>query len=236
MLFRAVDISIHYGEVAAVSNASFQVEDREIVTLIGANGAGKTSILMAISGLIGLRNGELWFADHRIDNLKAYRICRLGIIQVPEGRRLFPGLTVEENLQMGAYVSRDKGVVSRTKERIWDFFPLLHERRRQRAKTLSGGQQQMVAIGRALMGAPRLLLLDEPSLGLSPLLVKELAKVVIRVNQEEKISIILVEQNASLALRIGERGYVMELGKIILEGSRDELLQSQIVKEAYLGK
>jgi branched-chain amino acid transport system ATP-binding protein len=211
------------------------VAEAEVVTLIGANGAGKTSILSAISGLVPIQSGEMWFVDHRIDRLKSHVIARMGIIQVPEGRRLFPNLTVKENLTMGAYSINEKGKIEEAEKKIWDLFPILYDKKKQRAKTLSGGQQQMLAIGRALMGTPKLMLLDEPSLGLSPLLVQELAKILIQINQEAKIPIILVEQNASMALRVAHRGYVMEVGRIIVDGSREELLQNKVVKEAYLG-
>lgn len=236
MLFKAVGISVHYAGVAAVQQVTFAVEEEEIVTLIGANGAGKTSTLLAISGLVSLTEGEIWFLDHRIDKVRAHEIARLGIVQVPEGRRLFPDLSVDENLNMGSYSRKDKGEgVREAKKEIWDLFPILYERRKQKAKTLSGGQQQMLAISRALMGTPQLMLLDEPSLGLSPLLVQELAKIINHINREQKKSIILVEQNANLALRVAHKGYVMELGKIVLEGRADDLLQNKIVKEAYLG-
>jgi branched-chain amino acid transport system ATP-binding protein len=211
------------------------VAQGEVVTLIGANGAGKTSILSAISGLVPIKSGEMWFLAQRIDRLKPHDIARLGIIQVPEGRRLFSNLTVKENLTMGAYSVKGKGVADETEKRIWDLFPVLYDKKKQRAKTLSGGQQQMLAIGRALMGAPRLMLLDEPSLGLSPLLVQELAKVLVQINREANIPIILVEQNATMALRVAHRGYVMEVGKIIVDGNREALLQNKVVKEAYLG-
>ena len=236
MLFKTVAISVHYAGVAAVQQVTFAVEEGEIVTLIGANGAGKTSTLLAISGLVRLTKGEIWFLNHRIDKMRTHEIARLGIIQVPEGRRLFSDLSVDENLKMGSYMRRDKGEeVNKVKKEIWDLFPILYERKKQRAKTLSGGEQQMLAISRALMGTPKLMLLDEPSLGLSPLLVQELAKTINHINQEQKISIILVEQNANLALRVAHKGYVMELGKIVLEGKANDLLQNKIVKEAYLG-
>lgn len=236
MLFRTVAISVHYAGVAAVQQVTFAVEEGEIVTLIGANGAGKTSTLLAISGLVNLTEGEIWFLNHRIDKMRTHEIARLGIIQVPEGRRLFSDLSVDENLKMGSYMRRDKGEeVNKVKKEIWDLFPILYERKKQKAKTLSGGEQQMLAIGRALMGTPKLMLLDEPSLGLSPLLVQELTKIINHINQERKISIILVEQNANLALRVAHKGYVMELGKIVLEGEANDLLENRIVKEAYLG-
>jgi branched-chain amino acid transport system ATP-binding protein len=235
LFFKAANISIHYGGVAAVDRAAFAVQEGEMVTLIGANGAGKTSVLLAISGLVPISNGEIWFLDNRIDKMKAHEIARLGITQVPEGKRLFANLSVDENLEMGGYMRMNRGEVNKAKKGIWDIFPILYERRKQRAKTLSGGQQQMVAIGRALMGMPKLMLLDEPSLGLSPLLVQELAKVLALINREQGISVILVEQNANVALRLAQRGYVMEVGKIILEGKTDDLLQNKSVKEAYLG-
>jgi branched-chain amino acid transport system ATP-binding protein len=235
LIFRAEQITVQYSGVAAVQQATFAVAEAEVVTLIGANGAGKTSILSAISGLVPIQSGEMWFVDHRIDRLKSHVIARMGIIQVPEGRRLFPNLTVKENLTMGAYSINEKGKIEEAEKKIWDLFPILYDKKKQRAKTLSGGQQQMLAIGRALMGTPKLMLLDEPSLGLSPLLVQELAKILIQINQEAKIPIILVEQNASMALRVAHRGYVMEVGRIIVDGSREELLQNKVVKEAYLG-
>ena len=235
MVLKAEQISIYYSGIAAVEKASFSVGESEIVTLIGANGAGKSSILMAISGFVPVKEGGIWYLNQRIDKLKAHDIARRGIIQVPEGRRLFPNLSVIENLRMGAYLVKDKKRINETEEKIWNLFPILRERKDQEAKTLSGGQQQMTAIGRALMGVPKLILLDEPSLGLSPLLVQELAKVFIQINLEEEIPIILVEQNASMALRIAHRGYVMEIGKIILDGKTEDLLQNKIVKEAYLG-
>lgn len=236
MIFKTVNISIHYGKVPAVQQVTFAVEEGETVTLLGANGAGKTSILFAISGLVSLSEGEIWFLNHRIDKLKAYQIARLGIIHVPEGRRLFPDLSVDDNLNMGSYMKKDKGgEVKKAKREIWALFPILYERRKQKAKYLSGGEAQMLAISRALMGTPKLMLLDEPSLGLSPLLVQGLAETIIHINREQKISIILVEQNASVALRVAHKGYVIELGKVILEGKADDLLQSETVKKAYLG-
>lgn len=235
MLFKAGEISVHYAGVVAVQQVTIMVEEGEIVTLIGANGAGKTSTLLAISGLVGLSGGEIWFLNCRIDKLKAHEIARLGITQVPEGRRLFPDLSIDENLSMGAYIRKDKGKVEKVKKDIWDLFPILFERRKQKAKTLSGGEQQMLAISRAIMGDPKLMLLDEPSLGLSPLLVQGLGEIITRINREREISIILVEQNANLALNVAHRGYVMEMGKIVLEGETEDLLQSRTVKEAYLG-
>ena len=235
MIFKAKDIIVKYGEVVAVQQVNLSVKDGEIVTIIGANGAGKTTILLAISGLIALNSGSIWFKDQRIDQLEAHEISRLGVIQVPEGRRLFSDLNVEENLNMGAHLIKRKDLVSIAKKEIYDLFPILYDKRKQKAKTLSGGQQQMLAIGRGLMGSPQLLLLDEPSIGLSPLLVQELAKTIMLINETKNISIILVEQNANVALRVAHKGYVIELGKIVLEGNSDELLKNKIVKEAYLG-
>jgi len=235
MLLKAADISVHYGGVAAVRQVSFTVGEEEVVALIGANGAGKTSTLLAVSGIVGLSEGEIWFLNHRIDKLKAHDIAKLGIIQVPEGRRLFPDLSVEENINMGAYMQKDKQEVNKAKKEIWDLFPILYERKRQRAKSLSGGEQQMLAISRALIGNPKLMLLDEPSLGLAPVIVQEVAEVITHISRERKTSILLVEQNASLALRLAQRAYVMEVGKVILEGKTNDLLQNKMVKEAYLG-
>ncbi len=225
-----------YGDTIAVDGISFEVQRGEIFGLLGPNGAGKTSTLLAISGLVSLTEGEIWFLNHRIDKMRTHEIARLGIIQVPEGRRLFSDMSVDENLKMGSYMRRDKGEeVNKVKKEIWDLFPILYERKKQKAKTLSGGEQQMLALGRALMGTPKLMLLDEPSLGLSPLLVQELTKIINHINQEQNLSIILVEQNANLALRVAHKGCVMELGEIVLEGKADDLLQNSIVKEAYLG-
>ncbi len=226
---------MHYGGVAAVDRVALRVDEREMVTLIGANGAGKTSVLNAVSGLVPVSDGQIWFRSNRIDGMKPHEIARMGVRQVPEGKRLFSDLSVDENLQMGGYTRLSGNEVSKAKRGIWDIFPILYEKRKQRAKTLSGGQQQMLAIGRALMGMPSLLLLDEPSLGLSPLLVQELANVLARINQEQGVSIILVAQNANLALRLAQRGYVMEVGTIVLEGKTEALLQNKMIKEAYLG-
>jgi branched-chain amino acid transport system ATP-binding protein len=213
---------------------SIEVEQGSIVTLIGANGAGKTSTLKSISGLLKPRQGSIRFQDREISRLAPEKIVELGISQVPEGRRVFPGLTVLENLEMGAYLRKDKKEIQKDLSEIFDRFPRLQERRKQLAGTLSGGEQQMLAIGRALMARPKLMLMDEPSMGLAPLLVKEIFEIIKEIN-EKGTTILLIEQNANMALSIADRAYVIETGEIVLQGSADELLRSQEVKKAYLG-
>lgn len=235
MILSAKGITIRYGKVVAVRNASFDVEEGAIVTLIGANGAGKSTILKTISGLEHPASGEILFEGKRIDHLLPHDIVKAGISHVPEGRRLFPAMTVRENLAMGAYLRRDRKAIDKTLERVFAYFPKLKERRNQRAGSLSGGEQQMLAIGRALLSKPKLLLLDEPSMGLSPLMSRTIAKIVSTVNKEEGVAILLVEQNAKLALGVANRGYVVESGAIVLDGEARELLNNAMVKSAYLG-
>lgn len=234
MFFRLNDVYVHYHKVAALKGVSIEVGETDIVTLIGANGAGKTTTLRAISGLTPPSSGEIWFMDVRIDGLRADNIVKLGIAQVPEGRRLFPELTVLENLYTGAYLRSDKDGIARDLEQVFAHFPPLTDRRKQYAKTLSGGEQQMLAIGRALMSNPKLLLLDEPSLGLSPVMVQEIAKIIVEINQRG-VPVILVEQNAELALKLARYGYVLETGRVALEGEASELHEHEHVKKAYLG-
>jgi branched-chain amino acid transport system ATP-binding protein len=234
MLLRAKNIAVHYAKAMAVDNVSIEVEEGSLVAFIGANGAGKTSILRALSGLHPLTSGEIWFKDKRIDGMRIHDIARQGLIQVPEGRRLFPDLTVQSNLRLGAYPRNDKRAVERDMEDVLERFPRLKERRSQKAGTMSGGEQQMLAIARAVMARPRLLLLDEPSLGLAPLIVEELAPVIRSIN-DMGAGVILVEQNVPLALKLAERGYVLHLGKVIQEGPIHELKDSEAVKKAYLG-
>jgi len=211
-----------------------EVEEGGIVTLIGSNGAGKTTTLRAISGLKHPASGEIWFEDQRIDRLAPEKINKLGIAQVPEGRRVFPQMTVVENLLMGAFLREDKDGINRDLEEVFKHFPVLKERQKQYAGTLSGGEQQMLAMGRGLMSNPRLLLLDEPSLGLSPILVMEIAKIIRDIHQAGK-TIILVEQNARLALSLAQKGYVLETGNIVLQGNAKDLRENEDVKKAYLG-
>ena len=233
-LFRLDGVHAHYHKVAALKGISLKVDAGDIVALIGANGAGKSTVLRAISGLTPPSAGAIWFDGQRIDGLAPDRIVRLGIAQVPEGRRVFPDLTVLENLHTGAYLRRDGAAIRRDLGEVFGHFPRLAERRGQMAKTLSGGEQQMLAIGRALMSAPRLLLLDEPSLGLSPMMVQEIAKIVVEINARG-VPVILVEQNAELALRLARYGYVLETGRIALEGEAAFLHAHAHVRRAYLG-
>ncbi len=228
------DMWVHYGTVAAVKGISIEVEEGEIVTLIGSNGAGKTTTLRAISGLHHPSRGEIRFQGERIDRLDPERINALGIAMVPEGRRVFPQMTVMENLEMGAYLRRDAAKVSQDVEEIFHHFPILRERRKQLAGTMSGGQQQMVAMGRALMSDPRLLLLDEPSLGLSPIMTQEIAKIIKELHQLGR-TIVLVEQNARLALLLARHAYVMETGNIAFSGLAEDLRDDPKIRETYLG-
>ena len=234
MILRVKDITVHYWKVAAVRNVSIEIEEGRIITLVGANGAGKSTILKTISGLKNPTSGEIYFSDKRIDTLPTQAIVKLGISNVPEGRRLFPYMTVIENLMMGAYLRKDKKEIDKNRSWVLHYFPVLAERERQLAGSLSGGEQQMLAIGRALMSNPKLLLLDEPSMGLSPLMSKTIAKIISTINQEG-VSILLVEQNAKLALGLAYKGYVLETGAVVLEGETKELLQNEAVKSAYLG-
>ena len=229
------DITVHYYKVPAVRNISITVEDGEIVTLIGSNGAGKTTTLRAISGLKHPTTGEIHFNGQRIDKLPTYKINALGIAMVPEGRRLFPQMTVLDNLLLGAFLRKDKDDIQKDlEEAVFRHFPRLKERTKQTAGTLSGGEQQMLAMGRALMSAPKLLLLDEPSLGLSPIMCGEIAKIIRDIHAEGK-TVILVEQNARLALALAQHAYVIEAGDIVLSGPAEELHQNDNVKKAYLG-
>ena len=228
------NIRVHYGKVEAVKEISMHLEDEDFVCLIGANGAGKTTTIKSISGLKKLTSGEIWFQGKRLDNLAPERIAQIGIIQVPEGRRIFTYLTVLENLMVGAYVTKDKKKITNRLERVFNHFPTLEEKKKQRGGSLSGGEQQMLAFGRALMAGPKLLMLDEPTLGLSPIMVNICAKFAVDINKEGT-SIILVEQNARLALSISKKAYVMETGSIVLEGEPQKLINSKHVKKAYLG-
>lgn len=234
MLLRIKDAVVHYNKVAALKGVSFGVEEGTAVAVIGANGAGKTTSLRAISGLVGLSSGEIWFEGRRVDGLPAEKVVGLGIAHVPEGRRVFPELSVYENLMTGAYLRKDQRAIARDLEQVYGYFPRLEERQSQWAKTLSGGEQQMLAIGRALMAAPKLLLLDEPSMGLSPLLVQEIGRIVQRII-EDGVPVVLVEQNAEVALGLADYAYVLETGNMSLEGDADRLKEDGHVREAYLG-
>ncbi len=228
------DLRVRYGTVEAVKGLSFQVSTGAIVSLIGANGAGKTTSLRALTGLVKPSGGEVRFENVLLNGLAPHDIVRLGIALVPEGRRLFPKMTVLENLRMGAYLQTHKADVASTLEMIYQHFPILRERGRQRAGSLSGGEQQMLAIARALMNRPKLLLLDEPSMGLSPIMTAEIGKIIQQINALN-VSIILVEQNAMLALTLAQYGYVLETGTLMLQGKAEELLRDEGVKKAYLG-
>lgn len=234
MLLQIKDAVVHYNKVAALKGVSFGVEEGTAVAVIGANGAGKTTSLRAISGLVGLSSGEIWFEGRRVDGLPAEKVVGLGIAHVPEGRRVFPELSVYENLMAGAYLRKDQRAIARDLEQVYGYFPRLEERQSQWAKTLSGGEQQMLAIGRALMAAPKLLLLDEPSMGLSPLLVQEIGRIVQRII-EDGVPVVLVEQNAEVALGLADYAYVLETGNMSLEGDADRLKEDGHVREAYLG-
>ncbi len=234
MFFEVRNLTVHYNKVAAVHDVSIEVDAGEIVTLIGANGAGKSTTLRTVSGLKRGTRGEIWFDGERIDRLPPDKIIARGIVHVPEGRRVFPDLTVMENLCTGAYLRRDKKEIQRDLRRITDRFPRLRERGRQLARTMSGGEQQMVAIGRALMSRPRLLLMDEPSLGLSPIMVQEIAEVVREINRSG-VPVVLVEQNAEMALRLANRAYVLETGRVALSGAANQLRNDDHVRRAYLG-
>ena len=233
-MFEVKDLRVRYGTVEAVKGLSFQVPTRAIVSLIGANGAGKTTSLRALTGLVRPSGGEVRFENALLNGLAPHDIVRLGIALVPEGRRLFPKMTVLENLKMGAYLQTRKADVASTLEMIYQHFPILRERGRQRAGSLSGGEQQMLAIARALMNRPKLLLLDEPSMGLSPIMTAEIGKIIRQINALN-VSIILVEQNAMLALTLAQYGYVLETGTLMLQGKAEELLRDEGVKKAYLG-
>lgn len=228
------DVNVYFGAVHALKGVSIKVDEGEIVTLIGANGAGKTTMLRTISGVVKPKTGTVEFCGDRIDKLKAPEIVGLGISHVPEGRRIFSNMTVMENLEMGAYTRGDKSGIKEDYEKIFARFPRLKERRRQIAGTLSGGEQQMLAIGRALMLKPRLMLFDEPSMGLAPLMVDEIFSIIKDIN-ESGTTVLLVEQNANIALSIANRGYVIQNGSIAIEGKAEELLKDETVKEAYLG-
>lgn len=235
MLLKVDDLHVAYGAIRALQGISFQIEEGEIVTLIGANGAGKSTTLRTISGLLRPFAGDILYKEESIINAPAERIVKMGISQVPEGRQIFATLTVRENLDMGAYTRRDREGIQRSMERVFSHFPRLQERLGQLGGTLSGGEQQMLAMGRGLMSTPDLLLLDEPSMGLAPILVEEIFEIIQQINARGT-SILLVEQNAAMALSVADRGYVLETGNIVLEGTSQELLENPQVRTAYLGE
>jgi branched-chain amino acid transport system ATP-binding protein len=228
-------IQTFYGNIQALHDVSIEINEGEIITLIGANGAGKSTTLMSISGVEQARHGKIIFEGQDITHMDPDKIVQLGIIQVPEGRRIFPFLTVAENLDMGAFLRNNKEEIKRDIDYVYSLFPLLKERRSQAGGTLSGGEQQMLAISRALMAKPKLLLLDEPSLGLAPIIVQQIMNLIKKINTEQKTTIFLVEQNANLALKLADRGYVMETGKVTLNDTAKNLRENDAVKKAYLG-
>lgn len=234
MLLSAKQITVHYGKSLALDNVSLEMEEGSVVTIIGANGAGKSTILRAVSGLMPLSSGEIWFSGKRIDGLTTTDIVKLGIVHIPEGRRLFPHLSVLSNLKLGASLRKDVDGINSDLEDIYKRFPILWNRRNQHAGTLSGGEQQMLAIARGLMARPKLLLMDEPSLGLSPIVIDELARVIEAINKQG-VSVLLVEQNIPLALRVADKGYAIQVGRIVLEGDIEEFKSTETVKRAYLG-
>ena len=228
------NVNTYYGNIHALTDVSFEVKKGEIVTLIGSNGAGKSTTLRTISSIVKLRSGEVYFEDKLINALPAHKISALGIAHVPEGRHIFPKMTVEENLEMGAFRFNDNNKIRKSIESIYEIFPRLKEREKQKGGTLSGGEQQMLAIGRSLMSEPSILMMDEPSMGLSPIMVELIFDTIKQLNSNG-MTILLVEQNANKALKVANRGYVLQTGSVILEGTGEELLRSDMVREAYLG-
>jgi branched-chain amino acid transport system ATP-binding protein len=233
-MLKVNNINVYYGNIHALKGVSLDINPGEIVTLIGANGAGKSTLLKTLSGLLKPKSGEILFENEHISGKVPQLIVKRGISQVPEGRRVFANMSVEENLELGAYLRKDKKGIQEDFEKIYQLFPRLHERRKQQSGTLSGGEQQMLAMGRALMARPRLLLLDEPSMGLAPLLVKTIFQIIEEINKTGT-TILLVEQNANMALSIADRAYVIETGKIVASGTAEELSQSDQIRQAYLG-
>ena len=228
------NLSVHYGMIQAVRNVNFKVNEGEIVSLIGANGAGKSTILKTLSGLIHPSEGEIIYLGENIASTSAKKIVEKGLVQAPEGRHVFPGLTVKENLELGAFLRKDKEEIQKDMEAVLERFPILKERKDQDAQTLSGGEQQMLAMGRALMSRPKLLLLDEPSMGLAPIFIREIFKIIQEI-QKTGTTVLLIEQNAKMALSISNRAYVLETGSVVLSGTGQELLESDEIQKAYLG-
>jgi len=234
-MLKIQNIQTYYGNIQALKGVSLEIAEGEIVTLIGANGAGKTTTLMSICGVTPPRAGEILFDGDSLHELSPEKIVRKGIVQVPEGRRIFPEMTVQENLEMGAFLRNNKEQIRQDIDYVMSLFPILEKRRNQLGGTLSGGEQQMLAISRALMARPRLLLLDEPSLGLAPLIIKQIFDIIRQINKQNNTTIFLVEQNANQALKLADRGYVMENGRITLVDAAERLLANEAVRQAYLG-
>jgi branched-chain amino acid transport system ATP-binding protein len=233
-MLKLKDVNTYYGNIQALHNVNLEVKEGEIVALLGANGAGKTTTLMTISGIVPAQSGEIYYKNIPIHDMSPEEIVKLGICQVPEGRHIFPHLTVNENIELGAFLRKDKDQIKKDIKYVYELFPQLAKRKHQLGETLSGGEQQMLAISRALLSKPKLLLLDEPSLGLAPIIVKNIFQIIIDINKQGT-TILLVEQNAHMALSIAHRGYVMETGKIALEDDAKALLNNEQVKNAYLG-
>ena len=235
MYFAVRDLSVRYDKVQALERVSLELEQGQVIALIGANGAGKTTTLRAVTGLTKAAAGEIWFEDDRLDRLSPSEICARGVAMVPEGRHVYPFMSVRDNLLMGAYRRKDKAGVRADLDKVFVRFPRLKERIRQQGGTLSGGEQEMLVVGRALMARPKLLLLDEPSLGLAPMVVREIARLITAVNREDGVSVILVEQNSRMALRVSGHAYVLETGRVALSGPSPELLDNDHVRRLYLG-
>lgn len=234
-LLEIKNLESFYGPIMAIRGASLKVNKGEVVTVLGANGAGKSTLLKTISGIMDPEKGQILFEGEEIQGREPHTIVQRGIVHVPEGREVFPLLTVDENLSLGAYTRRGKAEIEKDRQLVFDYFPILAERRAQEAGTLSGGQQQMLAIGRGLMLRPKIMLLDEPSLGLSPLLVQEIFGILRKLNKDEGVTMMLVEQNAAIALDLADVGYVMEIGRIVMDGTADRLMESDDIKSFYLG-
>lgn len=235
MFLEVKNIEVFYGNVKAIKGVSMSLKQGEVVSLLGANGAGKSTTLRAISGLVKNNSGEIWFKGQRIDKVPPYKRVSLGITMVPEERHIYPYMSVKDNLLMGAYLCKDNKELRKKLEKVYEFFPRLKERSKQMGGKLSGGEQQMLAVARCIMADPQLILMDEPSLGLAPLLVKEIADIITTLNKVEKVSIMLVEQNSKMALKVSNRAYILELGKIALEDKSKNLINNKRVKELYLG-
>ncbi len=235
MLLKVKDLTVYYGKALALDRVSLEVAEGTVATILGANGAGKSTILKVVSGLMPPTSGEVYFQDKRIDAMGPYDIVSLGLVHVPEGRRLFPYLNVLENLKLGGSLRRDRMGIKKDMDKVFEHFPILSKRCDQKAGSLSGGEQMMLAIGLGLMAKPKLLLMDEPSLGLSPMMVGELASIIKNIH-ESGVSVLLVEQNVFLALQVADKGYVLEVGKVILEGEKEQFKNNEVVKRAYLGE
>ena len=234
-MLKIENLHVYYGNIHALKGINMEINEGEIVTLIGANGAGKTTTLRAVSNIVDAKEGKIEFLGENITGKKATDIVKMGLIHVPEGRRVFAQMSVMENLELGAYLRKDRDGIKRDMDMVFNMFPRLYERKNQLSGTMSGGEQQMLAIGRGIMSKPKLLILDEPSMGLAPLLVKEIFEIVKKVNRESKITVLLVEQNANMALKIADRAYVIETGKVVMSGPAKEIMSNSAVKEAYLG-